>query len=697
MLLAITVSTSGCDVLFTQDPTPPAPTGEPSGADSSQETEVPEKKLTEEPVEDTRSQAEVEVTISTLGDPVTQTEDASQSSDESAMETTAIYIEIETPETVEDSSVDPSSTEDPFETGASARPTVSDPSGLISDIYPAGLFRTVTDPFVPLTQAKYDAATQYNESSNNYRLAQVIKKAQAGKPVTIGVIGGSITQGTGTYWEGSSYAQILEGFWRGRFPQSNLTFINAGIGGTDSYLGVHRVSSLLAANPDFVIIEFSVNDAADSAYQTYYENLVRRVKAAPSAPAVLLLFMTTNTGADASSYEIPIGRKYAVPMISYRESILAGIRENEYKWTDIAVDFIHPNVHGHSLAARLIIHYLLTTIDAVNAGNYQTSDVPVPNFATAYANAELYDSRVLKPVNMIGFSEGTPDSESFKFGWTTSQITEVSKTDSAVETPAASYGTPATKVKVLFDGADDYFRMMKRSKDVVIYSDKDTVAKSADTSKTQPATTAAQKNTEASTEAATAAPTTAAPTKPAPTTAAPTTAAPTKPAPTTAAPTTAAPTTAAPTKPAPTTAAPTTAVPTKPEPTTTAPTTVAPSKPEPTMAAPTTPEPTTEAPATEPVVPGPVQGNHEITFTVNAKNIGFLFHVYRDGTGQIMQVYIDGQFVGTLNGSGIDEINSYDKSVEFYTSRSSREHTITIKLDPASGGSRFALEALLLS
>lgn len=45
------------------------------------------------------------------------------------------------------------------------------------------------------------------------------------------------------------------------FPEDDFEFVNAGIGGTDSYLGVHRVNKgVLEYEPDLVLVEFSVND-----------------------------------------------------------------------------------------------------------------------------------------------------------------------------------------------------------------------------------------------------------------------------------------------------------------------------------------------------------------------------------------------------------------------------------------------------
>ena len=46
------------------------------------------------------------------------------------------------------------------------------------------------------------------------------------------------------------------------FPDTEVNYVNAGIGATNSYLAVHRVDNdLLAHKPDVVVVEFSVNDS----------------------------------------------------------------------------------------------------------------------------------------------------------------------------------------------------------------------------------------------------------------------------------------------------------------------------------------------------------------------------------------------------------------------------------------------------
>ena len=111
-----------------------------------------------------------------------------------------------------------------------------------------------------LTREMYERATAYQEGDLS-RIAAAMRKAEAGEAVTIGVIGGSITQGSSATGQDGCYAALLEKWWEDTFPEAEITFINAGVGGTGSYLGVHRVEEdLLSCEPDFGVGEFSVND-----------------------------------------------------------------------------------------------------------------------------------------------------------------------------------------------------------------------------------------------------------------------------------------------------------------------------------------------------------------------------------------------------------------------------------------------------
>ena len=51
-------------------------------------------------------------------------------------------------------------------------------------------------------------------------------------------------------------------------------FINVGIGATDSYLGVHRVTAdVLDKEPNLVLVEFAVNDSNTNFYKKHMTTL----------------------------------------------------------------------------------------------------------------------------------------------------------------------------------------------------------------------------------------------------------------------------------------------------------------------------------------------------------------------------------------------------------------------------------------
>ena len=94
------------------------------------------------------------------------------------------------------------------------------------------------------------------------RLAQAFARAKSGGKFVVGVIGGSITQGAKASTPEHRYANHVAKWWRETYPKAEVTLVNAGIGATGSNYGALRVQrDLLAAQPDFVIVEYACNDA----------------------------------------------------------------------------------------------------------------------------------------------------------------------------------------------------------------------------------------------------------------------------------------------------------------------------------------------------------------------------------------------------------------------------------------------------
>lgn len=196
------------------------------------------------------------------------------------------------------------------------------------------------------------------------RILHVMARAQRGEPVTVAVIGGSITQGAMASSPEHIYGSLIAKWWQDRFPQSKVTFVNAGIGATGTPFGCVRARrDLLSHKPDFVVVEYAVNDGNDEAYAETYEGLIRQILKQPNRPGVVLLFMMNKAGGNAQEWEAKVGRHYNLPMVSYRDALWPEIEAGRMKWSDISPDEVHPNDFGHAQAARYVT-ILLDTIAA---------------------------------------------------------------------------------------------------------------------------------------------------------------------------------------------------------------------------------------------------------------------------------------------------------------------------------------------
>ena len=88
---------------------------------------------------------------------------------------------------------------------------------------------------------------------NINRIKNVMRRAQKGEDILISFLGGSITQGSLATASEKCYAYLVYTWWVNTFPQANVTYLNAGIGATDSRFAVARVRDhVLSESPDFL-------------------------------------------------------------------------------------------------------------------------------------------------------------------------------------------------------------------------------------------------------------------------------------------------------------------------------------------------------------------------------------------------------------------------------------------------------------
>lgn len=249
---------------------------------------------------------------------------------------------------------------------------------------------------------------------NTERIAKVLKKAENGQPVTLGYLGGSITQGSLSSTPDTCYAAMTTKWWREQYPNTEFTYVNGGIGGTTSQFGAARVDSdILAYEPDFVVIEFSVNDDNSLFFRETYEGLVRKVFTSKTAPAVLLVHnIFYEDGRNAQDQHETIGRYYNIPCVSMKTSVYQSIAHGKIAVRDVTPDDLHPNDAGHALLANLITNFLEKVQKEDLAAIIDTKrtevELPAPITANAYQNSVRYQVYNSSP-ELLGFVADTEE------------------------------------------------------------------------------------------------------------------------------------------------------------------------------------------------------------------------------------------------------------------------------------------------
>lgn len=197
---------------------------------------------------------------------------------------------------------------------------------------------------------------------NNRRLQKIIEKLASGETVTVGFIGGSITEGFNAQ-NGENYAKLVTEYLDRTYSDGSgkVICVNAGLAGTPSLLGLVRADrELLSAQPDLIFIEFAVNDAQSFADKQAYEALIRKCLKQENEPAVILLYSVTENGYSCQDDMAMTAFYYDLPSVSVRDAIMPEIESGAMNWTDWSNDEVHPHGKGHVLYSRFITHLIDT-------------------------------------------------------------------------------------------------------------------------------------------------------------------------------------------------------------------------------------------------------------------------------------------------------------------------------------------------
>ena len=219
-------------------------------------------------------------------------------------------------------------------------------------------------------------------TGNNARIKAAIQKAREGKDVSLAYIGGSITEGGGYNPNSACYAEVSATAFAKKYGVNegkNVHFINAGMSGTPSDIGIIRYQRDVvgrlpkgSSHPDILFIEFAVNDSGCETKGGAYEGLIRQ--ALKSGSAVVLVFSVFNNlnRVEEMNYR-KYGIKYDLPMISTADAIKDVYQEpGFYEW--FYNDTLHPNANGYKLMADCILE-LMDCVDQETAEADNATDV----------------------------------------------------------------------------------------------------------------------------------------------------------------------------------------------------------------------------------------------------------------------------------------------------------------------------------
>lgn len=333
------------------------------------------------------------------------------------------------------------------------------------------------------------------------RLKNCMRRALRGEELTIGFLGGSITQGSLASEECNTYAYRVFTWWEKSFPKTRFYYVNGGIGGTTSHYGVARaVTDVLMYQPDFVVVDFSVNDAVEEdgpdrkceavfgrevsereLFRETYEGVVRKLLGWPSAPAVLLLNnVYYDTGLNAQAYHNAVGEWYHLPYVSIKDTVYKRMKSGEYTREGLTPDGLHPNDKGHALVAEEITAFLEQVKEGLAETDYAgralmrdgagaepvhgvlaqaETELPAPMTANAYENAGRLTIREISPA-LAGFRADTREKtghlDHFKNGWIGKKagdaiIFEVEASCIAIQY-RKTIARPAVRAEVILDG-----------------------------------------------------------------------------------------------------------------------------------------------------------------------------------------------------------------------------------------------------
>lgn len=266
-------------------------------------------------------------------------------------------------------------------------------------------------------------------------------KLTVDKELTIGFMGGSITDGSIGGTETVCWRNQITGWFKDNFPEAQINPIKASMGGTDTYLASFRMDSVLldVGTPDLVFIEYATNDYHEgnnfrsSARQL--ESIILKLRNANPNVDIVVIFSFKNFRTGVNMTQSVKGMKSIADYYGIKALPIGFDAYDEYKdsWylldddgnpteTSFTSDDIHLTELGHNYYTNYLTKIIGKEILARVPGKVLNTEFKAQEMPKKFHNNTLENSYMVTEMEEYLTENTTFIKNTGEFSWVTERF-----------------------------------------------------------------------------------------------------------------------------------------------------------------------------------------------------------------------------------------------------------------------------------
>ncbi|KAF8665047.1 hypothetical protein AX16_000659 [Volvariella volvacea WC 439] len=254
--------------------------------------------------------------------------------------------------------------------------------------------------------AKYDQTVLSKSRvhlGSGARIQRFLNRALSGHPVTISILGSSVSACHGAGDDPISprcYPSKFFQWWNSIFPHPATELTNGAMRRTNSGYFAFCSAHHLPDVTDLVIIELDTEDTPDPAMMENFETLIRSILIRPDQPAIILLghfspqIHTSYGFAGPDQAHNAVAQFYDIPHISIKSALYNDYIRDPDSIKKFYVDPILSSDAGHDLLTDILVAYLQTQIctawDSAKGYGYSNADAAGSGAGSGGAGGGLF-------------------------------------------------------------------------------------------------------------------------------------------------------------------------------------------------------------------------------------------------------------------------------------------------------------------